>query len=59
MPANYKMVLLLFYIEGFSYPEIVKMTGMPEGTVKNYLFRAKEKLKKLTIPYLGKEIDTP
>lgn len=57
MPFNYRNVLTLFYLEGFSYPEIVKVTGMPEGTVKNYLFRAKKKLKELSEPYIGSEIE--
>lgn len=56
MPLNYRTVLTLYYLEGFSYPEIVKVTGMPEGTVKNYLFRAKNKLKAIAEPYIGKEI---
>jgi RNA polymerase sigma factor (sigma-70 family) len=49
LPAQYRTVLTLFYLEEFSYQEIEEITGMPEGTVKNYLFRAKalirEKLK--------------
>ncbi|MEP4535234.1 MAG: RNA polymerase sigma factor [Cyclobacteriaceae bacterium] len=57
MPESYRVVLTLFYLEGFSYPEIVEITGMPEGTVKNYLFRARQKLKDLAEPYVGKEIE--
>lgn len=45
LPVNYKTVLTLFYLDGFSYPEIMEITGMPEGTVKNYIHRAKSKLK--------------
>lgn len=45
LPAVYKGVLTLFYLDGFSYPEIVEITGMPEGTVKNYIYRARKKLK--------------
>ncbi len=56
MPDTYKTVLTLFHLDGFSYPEIVEITGMPEGTVKNYLFRARKKLKELSVPYVGKEI---
>ncbi len=47
LPINYKTVLSLFYLDGFTYPEIVEVTGMPEGTVKNYIHRARIKLKKL------------
>lgn len=57
MPASYRIVLTLFYLEGFTYPEIIEITNMPEGTVKNYLFRAKQKLKDLLLPYLGNEIE--
>lgn len=57
MPAPYRLVLTLFYLEGFSYPEIMEITDMPEGTVKNYLFRARHKLKELSIPYIGHEIE--
>lgn len=56
MPVHYRTVLTLYHLEGFSYPEIVEVTGMPEGTVKNYLFRARSKLKELSEPYIGKEI---
>jgi RNA polymerase sigma-70 factor (ECF subfamily) len=37
--------LTLFHLEEFSYQEIEQITGMPEGTVKSYLFRAKAILK--------------
>lgn len=57
MPANYRIVLTLHYLDGFSGPEIQDITGMPEGTVKNYLFRARAKLKALLVPYVGKEIE--
>lgn len=56
MPENYRVVLTLYHLDGFSYPEIVEITDMPEGTVKNYLFRARKKLRELTEPYIGKEI---
>ncbi len=56
MPDTYRSIITLFYLDGFSYPEIVEITGMPEGTVKNYLFRARKKLKELSEPYVGKEI---
>ncbi|MEJ0054493.1 MAG: sigma factor-like helix-turn-helix DNA-binding protein [Bacteroidota bacterium] len=38
-----------------SYPEIGEVTGMPEGTVKNYLFRARALVKDKVKKYLGKE----
>ncbi len=56
LPTNYKSVLTLFYLDGFSYPEIVEITGMPEGTVKNYIHRARLKLKKIVEEYARKEV---
>jgi RNA polymerase sigma factor (sigma-70 family) len=51
LPVNYRTVLTLFHLEEFSYKEIEEITGMPEGTVKSYLARArnllKEKLEKI------------
>lgn len=45
LPVQYRTVLTLFHLEEFSYLEIEQITGMPEGTVKSYLFRAKALLK--------------
>jgi len=56
LPANYKIVLTLYHIEHFSYEEIAAATGMPEGTVKNYLFRARNLLKEKVKKYLEKEV---
>jgi RNA polymerase sigma factor (sigma-70 family) len=45
IPVHYRSLLTLFYLEEFSYLEIEKITGMPEGTVKSYLYRARSILK--------------
>ncbi len=45
LPVQYRTVLTLYHLEEFSYQEIEQITGMPEGTVKSYLFRAKALLK--------------
>ena len=55
LPAQYRIVLTLFHLEGMSYPEIGEVTKMPEGTVKNYLFRARNLLKERVKIYLAKE----
>lgn len=45
LPLNYRTVLTLFHLEEFSYKEIEEITGMPEGTIKSYLSRARSLLK--------------
>ena len=45
LPVHYRSVLTLFYLEEFSYKEIEQITGMPEGTIKSYLSRARGLLK--------------
>lgn len=51
LPEKYRIVLSLYHLEEMPYAEIAQTCDMPEGTVKNYIFRArkllKEKLEKL------------
>lgn len=42
---QYRTVLTLYHLNEFSYLEIQEITGIPEGTVKSYLFRARKLLK--------------
>jgi RNA polymerase sigma-70 factor (ECF subfamily) len=55
LPPQYRAILTLYHVQEMSYPEIVEVTGLPEGTVKNYLFRARQMLKEKVKQYLGKE----
>lgn len=55
LPPQYRIVLTLYHLDGMRYPEIGEVTKMPEGTVKNYLFRARNLLKEKVKMYLGKE----
>jgi RNA polymerase sigma-70 factor (ECF subfamily) len=55
LPPQYKVVLTLYHVDGMNYNEIGEATGMPEGTVKNYLFRARQLLKESVKRYLGQE----
>jgi RNA polymerase sigma factor (sigma-70 family) len=45
MPLQYRTVLTLYHLNEFTCPEIEQITGIPEGTVKSYLFRARKILK--------------
>lgn len=55
LPPQYRAVLTLYHLEGMNYAEIEEITGMPEGTVKNYLFRARKLLKDQLMLLLPKE----
>ena len=45
LPMPYKVLVSLYHLHGFSYLEMVEITGIPEGTIKSYLFRARKMLK--------------
>ena len=45
LPQNYRTVIYLLYYEGYKVNEISKLMGKPEGTIKTWLFRAREILK--------------
>ncbi|MBI2922270.1 MAG: sigma-70 family RNA polymerase sigma factor [Planctomycetes bacterium] len=51
LPEEYRMVLLLASVEGFSYEEIAKMVGCPIGTVMSRLFRARALMRKSLVEY--------
>ena len=57
LPPVYKTLITLFHNEELSYEEIVQITGLPEGTVKSYLFRARKALKNsLLLSYKKEDI---
>lgn len=45
LPQNYRTVIYLLYYEGYKVNEISKLMRKPEGTIKTWLFRAREMLK--------------
>ncbi len=47
IPEHYSTILTLNYINELSINEISEILNIPIGTVKNRIFRAREKLKKL------------
>ncbi len=56
LPESYRIVLTLYHLEEFSYSEIEHITGMPAGTVKNYLFRARKMLKDKLVNSLNDDL---
>lgn len=47
LPQGYRIVLILFAIEGYSHSEIAKMLGITESTSKTQLLKARKYLQKL------------
>lgn len=55
LPAIYKTLITLYHNEELSYDEIGDITGLPAGTVKSYLFRARRELKNNLLLHYKKE----
>lgn len=53
IPESYRLVLTLYYLQEQSYQEIAAITGMPMGTVKASLHRAKARLRAAALKELG------
>lgn len=45
LPAPYNVIVALYHLDDMSYKDIAEVTGMPEGTIKSYLFRARRLLR--------------
>jgi RNA polymerase sigma-70 factor (ECF subfamily) len=46
LSTEYQQVVTLYYWDGFSYEDIAAITERPIGTVRTWLYRAKEQLRK-------------
>jgi RNA polymerase sigma-70 factor (ECF subfamily) len=55
LPPLYQTLVGLYHQEELSYLEIARITGLPEGTVKSYLFRARKQLKDTMLSIYKKE----
>ncbi|MCP4631320.1 MAG: RNA polymerase sigma factor [candidate division Zixibacteria bacterium] len=53
LSADYKVVLVLRLMEGYSTEETAKLLKIPIGTVTSRLFRAQNKMKELLAPDMG------
>jgi len=51
LPQDFRVVLLLCDVEGFTYDEIAKIVEIPIGTVRSRLHRARNMLKKRLYEY--------
>ena len=53
LPAVQRSLVTLYHLEEMSIPDISIVTGLPEGTVKSYLFRARSRLRQALEPRIG------
>ena len=51
LDTNFRDVVVLSDVEGFSYEEIAEMLGIPLGTVRSRLFRARRQLQESLMVY--------
>lgn len=49
LPPSYRDLILLRHSRDLSYDEIAEITGLPLGTVKNRLFRAREMMREMFV----------
>ncbi len=49
MPERYRLVLTLYYMQELSYEEMGSVLGLPSGTVKTHLFRARALLRNAVV----------
>jgi len=54
LPVDFRTVVLLCDVEGFSYEEISKIMDIPIGTVRSRLHRARNMLKEVLLDYAKK-----
>jgi RNA polymerase sigma-70 factor (ECF subfamily) len=57
LPRLWAMAIILYYREEKSIIEIAKIMQTKENTVKTYLFRARQRLKKALAPAFGEDVD--
>ena len=58
VPEKYRLALVLRDIEGLSYEEIAEVLGVPGGTVRSRINRARSMLKRKLQPLLRKQAAT-
>lgn len=47
LPEKYRLVLVLHYLEGYSYQQVAQLLKVPQTTVRSRLSRARDQLRKL------------
>jgi RNA polymerase sigma factor (sigma-70 family) len=55
LPPLYRTLISLYHQQELSYEEIAQITSLPDGTVKNYLFRARKQLKQQLLAHYQRD----
>jgi RNA polymerase sigma-70 factor (ECF subfamily) len=55
LPPVYRTLITLYHTEEMSYDELHQVTGLPQGTIKSYLFRARKTLRNSLLHIYKKE----
>ena len=53
LPAGYRMIFVLYDIEGYKHEEIAEIMNISEGTSKSQLHKARTELRQFLEPYLA------
>jgi len=55
VPEKYRLALVLRDVEGFAYEEIAQVLGIPGGTVRSRINRARSLLRRKLKPFMNRE----
>ena len=53
LPEQYRLLIAAHYLQGVQYEDLANALGLPLGTVKTHLYRAKRQLRRLLETELG------
>jgi RNA polymerase sigma-70 factor (ECF subfamily) len=56
MPAGYRQVFLMHYVEGYGHREIARILGLSIGTSKSQLYKARVRLRQLLLGGESKQL---
>lgn len=51
LPERQRIAVVLFDAEGYGHADIAEILGVPEGTVRSYVFHARRALRRALVPF--------
>lgn len=55
LPERQRVAVVLYDVEGYAHAEIAEVLGVPEGTVRSYVFHGRRALRDTLAPFRGEE----